>query len=65
MGTDVPLQRLGYELEPGRYRLKVWYWQETYDDLVSPKGFEAAKRELWFPWWARVESNWVEIEVQP
>lgn len=64
MGTDVPLQRLGYELEPGRYRLKVSYWQETYDDLVSPKGFEAAKRDLWFPWWARVESNSVEIEVQ-
>lgn len=65
MGTEVPLQTLGYQLTPGRYRLKVLHWQETYDDLVSPKGFEAAKEELHYPWWARVESNSVEIEIQP
>ncbi|MGH9783921.1 MAG: hypothetical protein ACRD88_07015, partial [Terriglobia bacterium] len=64
-GSVVLLQHRGFELGPGTYRLRATYRQERYDDLLSDKQFEDAKKKLRYPWWGNVESNWVEIEIQP
>lgn len=63
-GFTRPLKRLGFELnKPGRYRLRAFYWERSYRNLVTEEEFEAARKKLMLPWWAKLESAWVEIEI--
>ncbi len=65
-GFTRSLKELGFELEkPGRYRLRATYWEPSYKNLVTEEEFEEAKKILTHPWWAKVESDWVWIEILP
>ncbi|MDA2912974.1 hypothetical protein MYX77_03260 [Acidobacteriia bacterium AH_259_A11_L15] len=65
-GFTRSLKELGFELEkPGRYRLRATYWEPSYKNLVTEEEFEEAKKILRYPWWAKLESDWVWIEILP
>jgi hypothetical protein len=63
-GIRRSLKDLGFELsQPGRYRLRAKYSEPSYQTFVSEKEFDEARKTLKYPWWAKLESEWVSIEI--
>ena len=67
VGFTRSLEEEGFTLaNPGRYRLRVLYWESDFKGWVEDKELEQVKKKLMFPLWSgEIASDPVWIEIQP